>query len=244
MFTTTYASVYDALYTDKDYPAECDLIEGALERHGATRTRRIVDLGCGTGSHAAILAERGYELTGVDLSPDMLRRARTKSSQVRWLLGDVRTIDAGGPFDAALMMFAVLSYQRSNEDVLAALANARRHVRPGGLLVLDTWWGPAVVAEGPSERTKEAVDDDGSLVTRSARAELDIERRLCRVDYLIERQGRVDEETHVVRFFFCNELELLLKRAGFEALSFSRFGTLDEDPDETTWSVLVVGRAV
>lgn len=243
-FATAYASVYDALYADKDYAAECDLIEEALRRYGNGRMNSILDLGCGTGSHAIRLAERGYELTGVDVSDDMLCGARAKSDEIRWILGDLRTVDAGGPFDAALMMFAVLSYQHANDDVLAALVNARRHLRLGGLLVLDTWYGPAVIVEGPRDRTKVVVADDGRVVTRRTTGELDVRRHLCLVRFRIALEDQVEAETHVVRFFFPRELELFLELAGFQLLSLSRFPTLGEEPDEHAWSVLVVGGAV
>jgi len=72
VFGREYASVYDALYRNKDYEGEVDLIERILAEHGASGPRRLLDLGCGTGNHALPLARRGHTVLGVDRSASML----------------------------------------------------------------------------------------------------------------------------------------------------------------------------
>src|SRR5207244_5704745 len=114
---------------------------------------------CGTGNHALPLAQRGYEVLGVDRSEGMLARFREKAAQLpdgtaTCVPGDVRSVELGRTFDAVVMLFAVLGYQLGNADVLAALRTARRHLRPGGLFVTDFWYGPAVLSERPAERIK------------------------------------------------------------------------------------------
>ena len=84
VFGRDYAAAYDDLYQDKDYVAECDLIERVFETYGQGPTRRVLDLGCGTGGHAVILAKRGYDVVGVDRSPEMLERARALGSSARF----------------------------------------------------------------------------------------------------------------------------------------------------------------
>ena len=79
-FGTDYAQQYDVLYQDKDYDAETDLLERVFAAHGLAGNA-ILDLGCGTGQHALRLARRGYEVTGVDRSPEMLSIARVKAEQ-------------------------------------------------------------------------------------------------------------------------------------------------------------------
>src|SRR5712691_9282894 len=131
VFGRNYAAAYDDLYQDKDYVAECDLIENVFNLYGQPLVRRVLDLGCGTGGHAVLLAGRGYDVVGVDRSPEMLERARARGSAARFELGEI-----------------------GNADVQAALATARRHLRPNGLFFADFWYGPAVLGERPSERVK------------------------------------------------------------------------------------------
>ena len=252
IFGRAYAADYDRVYGDKDYAAECDLIEKAFKAHAAAPVRSVLDLGCGTGNHAVPLAERGYSVTGIDRSLEMLRAARAKTrggkADLTFRDGDIRTLDLGRTFDAALMMFAVLGYQLENEDVAAALATARRHLRAGGLLLLDVWYGPAVLTQRPEERTKAIETPDGKIL-RTASGRLDVQRHLCEVSIRLKRvrDGRPAEETredHLMRFFFPRELELFLVVAGFRLRCMSPFPSLEGEPDERTWNVFAVAEAV
>jgi SAM-dependent methyltransferase len=248
VFGRDYAAAYDDLYQDKDYLAECDLIEHIFELYGQGTVRRVLDLGCGTGGHAVLLADRGHDVVGVDRSPDMLERARARGSNARFELGEIGTFDSGETFDAALMMFAVLGYQVGNADVQAALSTARRHVRPSGLFVCDFWYGPAVLGQRPSERVK-VIDTPQGQVIRVATGELDARHDLCMVRYHIWRieDGRVTTEAreqHPVRYFFAPELEVLLSAAGFELIRLGAFPNLDDEATEQTWNVALVARAV
>jgi len=248
-FGPPYAAIYDAIYEDKDYERECDLLEEAFGRYGGGEVHAVLDLGCGSGGHMLPLARRGYELMGVDRSPSMLGVAREKLAETRAVAelrhGDVRRVRLGRMFDAALLMFAVLGYQSTNDDVLATLRTVRTHLRPGGLLCLDVWYGPAVLTTRPEQRRRTVDTPDGS-VRRSASAKLDVRRHLCTVRYRLEELSDADgiaEEEHVMRFFFPMELELFLCKADLEPVSLTRFGSLDEEPDIGTWNVFAVARA-
>jgi predicted TPR repeat methyltransferase len=82
VFGQVYANQYDFLYSDKDYEGECDLLEEISRRYGDGSVCTILDLGCGTGIHAIRLARRGYEVTGVDRSAEMLAKAERKAAEL------------------------------------------------------------------------------------------------------------------------------------------------------------------
>jgi SAM-dependent methyltransferase len=248
VFGADYAAAYDALYHDKDYEAECDLIERVFAEYGDRKIRGVLDLGCGTGGHARPLAERGYTVVGVDRSPDMLRRARERGTTARFELGDITSFDLGETFDAVLMMFAVLGYVTCNADVQAALAAARRHVGPGGVLFGDIWYGPAVLAQRPSERVKVTGTAGGGQVIRVATTELDSRHNVCSVGYHLWRieHNQVSaeiSEQHRMRYFFEPELDLVLAAAGFQLVRVGGFPRFDDEPSERTWNVAFVARA-
>jgi SAM-dependent methyltransferase len=252
-FGEGYAPHYDDLYADKDYAAECDLIEELFQRCGQPPIESVLDLGCGTGGHAFPLAARGYQVTGVDLSPEMLREAERKLADhpkdpgPQFVLGDVRELDLSQQFDAALMMFAVLGYQASDADLQLALRSVRRHLRPGGLFVGDFWYGPTVLRIAPSDRVKQ-VDVGGERLVRSATTTLDLGKHLAAVHYRlarVDRQGetRIDEETHTMRFFFPMEIERVFQSANLELAGLFPFPELDAPLDSTVWNALFCARA-
>ena len=254
VFGSIYADAYDLLYHDKDYAAECDVIERILETYGDGPIRSVLDLGCGTGNHAIPLAQRGYEVVGVDRSESILAHAQRKAASlpegngVAFHQGDIRSVDLQRRFDAALMMFAVLSYQLGNADVLSALRTAHQHLRSGGLLIFDVWYGPAVLHQRPSQRIKVIPTPEGKIL-RASSGELDIRRHLCMVHFHMwqlegERLVAETEEAHPMRYFFPRELELFLDVSGFHLLRLGAFPDFDHDPDETTWNVMAVGQAV
>lgn len=252
VFGAVYAGTYDTLYQDKDYGAECDLLEAIFSKYASIPVKAILDLGCGTGNHALPLARRGYQVVGVDRSTGMLEAAEAKVKgldlPVSFYRSDLRSFDLPQTFDAVLLMFAVLGYQVENEDVLSALRTAREHTIQGGLLVFDVWYGPAVLKQRPVDRIKVIPAGDGKIL-RAASGELDTLHQVCTVRYNlwhIRNDNLVNEtqEEHHMRFFFARELEIFLEQAGFKLDRLGSFPEIEIDPDEDTWNVLVVAKAV
>ena len=256
VFGQPYAHQYDALYGEKNYPAECDAVEELLRRHAKGPTHALLDLGCGTGTHALLLAQRGYAVTGVDRSPAMLGLARKKAESADTRLiatppvfdqGDLRTTRLGRTFDAALMMFAVLGYQTTDADVSAAMRTVAAHLRPGGVFICDLWYGPAVLAIGTSDRAR-VIDGPGGQLHRTSSGAIDRAHHTCRVDFRTWRVvggETIDEsaESHTMRYFFQDELEKFFDAAGLDACAMHPFENLDARPTESNWSVWVCARA-
>lgn len=251
VFGQSYAGFYDLLYAEKDYAAECDLVEAAHRRFGSLPGNRLLDIGCGTGRHSIELAARGWDVCGVDRSAAMLelarRRAETAGAAVTLIEGDAQTFDARGTFDVALMMFAVIGYLHEPDALPAALANVRRHLAGGALFMFDCWYGPAVVAQQPENRTR-VIEGPSSRTTRAAQSSLDPELRVVTIDYRLtetahDRVLSDTTETHRMRYFFDDELQSLLGAAQMELLSISAFPSLDRPATEADWNVFAVAAA-
>ena len=250
----SYAAYYDLLNAGKDYASEAAYVEGLLRAVGDGRS--VLELGCGTGIHASLLAERGFELLGVDRSESMLASARKRAATVpddvaarlSFAHGDACSFRADRDFDYVISLFHVMSYQTAQHDLEAAFATARAHLQPGGAFVFDCWYGPAVLTERPERRTKE-LENDVVKVTRFAEPAMHANENLVDVDYTIEVRekatGNIEEirERHTMRYLFAPEVEALLRHAGFrlhrceEWLSGRPMGF-------DTWSVVFVGIAV
>lgn len=249
-FGSRYADAYDPLYADKDYAAECDLVQSLAARFGSP-AGKMLDLGCGTGRHAVLFGARGWRVTGVDRSAEMLAIARRRATEVgsrsvHFESGDIRSVRLDGRFDVALLMFAVLGYQLADADVAATLATAGAHLRPGGLLFFDVWNGSAVEEIGPSLRTK-TVAHGANRIRRRALGVLDRARHQCTVDYDIEwlvGETVTDSahEQHTVRYFFEAELRHLLAAAGLEIVTSGAFPDFDRPISNSEWNALYVAR--
>ncbi|MGE5303543.1 MAG: hypothetical protein ACM3TN_09465, partial [Alphaproteobacteria bacterium] len=118
----------------------------------------------------------------------------------------------------------------------------------GGLFLFDVWYGPAVLFQRPSERVKVIPTSNGKIL-RVSSSELDTRRQTCTVHYHMwkfDADQRVSEtkEEHTVRYFFPLELNLFLECSDFAPVRLGAFPAFDRDPDEQTWNVLCVARAV
>lgn len=248
-----YARYYDLLYKDKDYVGEAGYIHGLIQRlrPGA---RSVLELGSGTGKHAALLTDLGYEVHGIERSAEMLAQAHALAQdrqrhEVRrpgptFSQGDIRTARVERRFDAVISLFHVISYQTTNADLLAAFTTARAHLNDGGVFIFDVWYGPAVLTDRPAVRVKR-MEDDHIQVTRIAEPVLHLNKNIVDVNYHVfirdKTDGRMTEnrETHRMRYLFEPEVRGLTEFAGF------RFECVEEwmsgrEPGGKTWGVCFV----
>jgi hypothetical protein len=121
----------------------------------------------------------------------------------------------------------------------------RRHLKQGGLFMCDIWYGPAVLTVRPSERVKVVPTTDGKLI-RTASGQLDVYNHLCEVRYHLWRLSGNQvvgetEESHLMRYFFPQEISLFFNHAGLTMVDIRSFDDLECVPDEGTWNVLVIG---
>jgi SAM-dependent methyltransferase len=252
VFGREYSGTYDLVYEGKDYEGECTLIETIIRKYSKIPVHSILDLGCGTGNHSLLLARRGYEVTGVDRSIEMLDIAREKSRKEGldciFHQSDLREFCNHKKYDVIIMMFAVLGYQQQNDDVLAALKTVSNHLKKGGIFICDVWYGPAVLNQKPGERVRVIRHGEQSIIRVSSgvlntfRHSVDVHFQVWNI-----REDRVlseIKEHHTMRFFFPQELALLFEFSGIELQDIRNFPEWDKEPDDETWNIGVVGLAV
>ncbi len=245
-----YAGYYNLLYRDKDYAAEAAYVEALVGRfRPGAKAWGILDVGCGTGRHAAAFAARGHAVVGIDASEQMVRLARQSGGpSVRFAIADARSFRLDERFPVAVSLFHVASYQTANADLSAYFKSVAEHLEPSGLFVFDFWYGPAVLHQKPEVRVRE-LEDDRLRIVRIARPVLEPEDDCVTVtfDLLIEQKPGDAlyklREHHRMRYLFLPEVRDLLERAGLQLVHAEEWITGRPLGLETWSACLLAARA-
>ena len=135
-----FSEFYDALTANVSYDTVAQVLGSLLTRYGKGRGL-LLDLACGTGSVSVRLAEKGYEVIGVDLSPEMLSEAQNKAysagQNILFLCQDMTALDLYGTVDAAVCTLDGLCHLPDEESLSAALRKVSLFMNPGGVFLFD-----------------------------------------------------------------------------------------------------------
>jgi SAM-dependent methyltransferase len=212
-FGPEYLALYDATLAERT-PLEVDQIEALLQLHPP---RRVLDLPCGQGRHAIEFAQRGYDVTGVDLSEYMLGVARKRADaagvRVRWLAGDMREALPGERFDLVLNLFTSFGYFDVEENDHRVLGAAASMLEPGGRFLLEVINGQRIMSNF-QEREWFTVGQTAVMERRS----LDVPTRRMVVERTVSSTAGENTSVHAVRLYRGAEVERMLKAAGFKAV--------------------------
>jgi len=217
------AEYYDEIYASlgKNYEAEARRLRLLITRHKRSDGRALLDVACGTGKHAAVLS-RWYQVEGVDLDAAMLRVARKKHPGIRFHQGDMVDFDLGKQYDVVTCLFSSIGYVRTPARLRAALRTMARHLRPGGVLLLEPWfstrqWHPGSVRMSVNARSVRTIVRMSHTARRGRESILTFE-------YLIGTGKGINRasEIHRMGLFSSSEYKLALQRAGLEVLHDAR----------------------
>jgi SAM-dependent methyltransferase len=197
------ASVYDRVYASKDYRGECRTLRELARRYGGRRPESWLDVACGTGRHLEIL-RNDCAVEGVDLSRGMLRIARRRLPGVPLHQGDMRSFDLGRPFDVVTCLFSAIGHLSSERDLTATFANFTRHLRPGGVAIVEPWIDPRDW-KGKHLHLVTREDAAGKIV-RLASSRRKGNRSFVQYHYLIGEPGRG------VRHYAETDIGLMVRR--------------------------------
>lgn len=135
-----FSEFYDALTANVSYDKVSQVLGSLLTRYGKSRGL-LLDLACGTGSVSVRLAEKGYEVIGVDLSPEMLSEAQNKAysagQNILFLCQDMTALDLYGTVDAAVCTLDGLCHLPDEKSLQAALRKVSLFMNPGGVFLFD-----------------------------------------------------------------------------------------------------------
>lgn len=196
----TEADLYDVICNaiKKDFPGQAGRI-AELVRRARPDGRTLLDVACGTGEHAQYLAGvHGFEVDGIDLSPEMLAKAQARCPRGRFEVADMTRFQLGRRYDGAMCMSASIAYTVTLPRLCDALACIRDHLEPGGVAVIQPYLTPDAV---PPVGTREYTFESGEFrVRRIRRSEIQGRRHLVHFHYVIEGPGPTREVDEIDDF--------------------------------------------
>ena len=216
MFSVTQPH-YDALYRSKDYAGEARRVLDLVARHAPT-ARSLLDVACATGNHLREFAPHFADVAGVDLDDALLDVARTKLPGVQFTHADMTRFDLGRRFDVVSCLYGSIAYTQSPTGFRAAVQCMRRHVAPGGLLLIEPWWTCAAEVVPITVRH---VDEPGLKIGRVGRARIGDGVVDLEVHYLVGDHSGVDHrvEHHLLGLFSLDEHQRALADAGLDVVT-------------------------
>ncbi len=216
------AHFYDAITRPKDYASEVQFLVRVFRQFAKGKVKRVMDVGCGTGTHAKLLASKGYEVTGVDISRSMLAIAREKAPRVKFVRQDMRHLRLSRKFDAITCMYGSISYCEDNDELKRVLQRFYLHLEVGGVLVFDVFLkrllrnGFCWIDHGRM---------GGAEVTSVSTTFLQKRRALFRWIFFVRKGSRTDVvfDEHRLGLFEEGRIRTLLGEIGFSAKVFRGF---------------------
>ena len=132
------AEVYDAIYSWKDYQAEAKQLKKVIERAKQSSGNDLLDVACGTGSHITYL-KADFKVTGLDLSAEQIAWASNRFPEIDFHQADMTNFQLDQSFDVVTCLFRSIGYAHQLSQMRQAVTTMAKHLKPGGLLVVDPW---------------------------------------------------------------------------------------------------------
>lgn len=237
-----FASVYDMFMDNIPYGEWCSYLAGLLQEYGIG-TGLVADLGCGTGSITEGLAERGYDMIGIDNSEEMLSVAMSRNpGTILYLLQDMREFELYGTVDAVVSICDSMNYLMEEEDLLTVFQLVNNYLEQDGIFIFDLnteYKYRSILAENTIAENRE----DASFIWENYYYEEEKVNEYDLTIYIRESDNRYQRftETHYQRAYPLSKIKELLLKAGMEFIGAYEAFTR-EPPKKDSERIYVVAK--
>ncbi|GIN55849.1 class I SAM-dependent DNA methyltransferase [Lederbergia ruris] len=233
-----FAYVYDILMSDVPYNKWLQFVEREKQAN-QVKGKQILEIACGTGTLSVLLAQNGYEVTGVDLSSDMLmvahEKAKGMNENITFYEQDMSKLEGLGQYDIVTIFCDSLNYLQSPEQVISTFDRVRAHLNPNGLFLFDIH-SPYKIEKVFMDQTFSYVDEEVSYIwdCYSGKTPYTVEHDLTFFlkDDDTSQYERFDE-VHMQRTYLVEDYTKWLKEAGFKILSITADFTKDTPKEKS-----------
>lgn len=208
---------YDAIYEGvKDYRREADDVRQLLAQYAERDIGDLLDVACGTGLHALYLSEN-LRVEGVDLSAELLAVARRRLPDVTFHQADMTAFETGRTYDAVTCLFSAIGHLPSTDALHSAAACMARHLRAGGVLLVQPWLHPDDFVAGLIGH--DVVETAEFKLARVSRSWIEGRRARIEFHYVVGRPDGIEHfvEEQTISLFTIQEHIDAFEAAGLEA---------------------------
>ncbi len=213
-FKKDYSFFYDIFYKKKNYHLETNFIRSIIKDFSGDNVK-ILDVGCGTGGHTLELLKKGYDVTGIDISSDMLEIAKKKLISLNLFSNNLFQLNAMNikklktKFDVVIMMFNVIGYLKNPEKIFD---NLQPCLNPNAIIIFDYWSKAAVKSNKPKLTVKKFTHKD-TKITRISEGKIVNNTVKIKIQLKVKRnkKTKIFSEMHDVNFYDIKKIISCLK---------------------------------
>ena len=222
------ARFYDKIWGRHDYDADVKFLADFFRKH---HCRSVIDIGCGTGNYALRLSKLGYQVTGVDVSPTMLKiaKAKDKEAKIRFIRGDIKklekVISKGQRFDVAICLGQVFSHLMTDKDVQAFLNRLHEILKHNSLFVFSARNAKKINEEYLNKLRLDHMLNEEKLqlliLAHNIRDSQNPNIIVWNPIYIIKENSKVDLQIreHKLRWFEFSTLKKIMTENGFKIIA-------------------------
>lgn len=221
-----YAKFYDKVYSKKKYDEEVEFIKSVI-RNFKVKGKNLLDMACGTGTHAKKFTDSGFNVTGVDINSEMLKIAKEKTKNSKFLEGSMQSFKSKSKFDIITCLFTAINYNRNISELKTTIKNFHNLLNKGGVVIFDLG-----LVKGQEEKKSDAFIDTYSekdlQIARISQWNPSRENpEIYNANFLmfVKDKGKIDFEIdeHELGIFAVEDIKSIMIKAGFSVRIYDNF---------------------
>lgn len=232
---TEFARVYDEFMDQTPYDLWCDNLLTILKKHHIKENGSILELGCGTGKMTRRLEKKGYQMTGLDNSLEMLEVAgNMQEDDILYILQDMVSMEMPGKFDAVISVCDCMNYILEEEDLKMVFQKVRSYLKEEGVFIFDMN-APYKYEKLLSQNTFAEDREDASFIWDNFYDEQERINEYQLSLFIKNAEGTYDkyEEEHYQKAYDAKKISQMLENVGFSKVTILDVDTMKEPVQKT-----------
>lgn len=211
------ARYYDLIYSFKDYRKEAVKIKKLIKRYKKSRGNELLEVACGTGKHLEYL-KKNFKCIGVDINDSMLKIAGQRLKNIDFRQADMVNLNLDRQFDVITCLFSSIGYVKTYENLQKTLGNFARHLKSGGVVIIEPWFTKKTYKVGtPHMTTYDGLD---IKIARLNVSSADGNTSVMDMHYLVAEKGKAVihfTDRHELGMFEIDKTLELMKQVGLNS---------------------------